>query len=401
MREGFFSVSEVATNTPSTGTVKCGVCQLYKGCSSPKMAYTGLGKEKVLVVGEAPGEQEDEEGVQLIGRAGQHLRRSLDRLDISLDLDCWKTNAIICHPPKNKTPTDKQIEACRPCLLKTIDELQPEKIILLGGIAVKSLIQELWGDSDIGGIGRWVGWQIPSQKLNAWVCPNYHPSYLMRQKNQPTLQLWFDRYLKTAFNLSGRPWKTVPNYQEQIECIYSADDAATVIRKMIERGGRVSFDYESNMLKPDRKNSRIVCCSVCWEGKKTISFPWYGEAIVAMGELLQSDLHKIGWNQKHEQRWTKKEFGFGVRNWLYDGMLGSHVLDNRKGITSAKFQAFTLLGQELYNKEVEALLKGDGGNNENLIRMIDLPTLLLYCGMDSLLEFVMGEKQMKLLGMYK
>jgi uracil-DNA glycosylase family 4 len=357
------------------------------------MPVTGKGRRKVLVVAEAPGEQEDEQGIQLIGKSGQYLRDTLSDIDVDLDRDCWKTNAVICRPPKNEV-NDIHIESCRPNLNKTIKELNPTAIILLGGSPVKSLIGQLWkaGESP-GGIGRWAGWQIPSQKLNAWVCPTFHPAYLLR-KHDVSLELWFKRHLQEALALSGRPWEEgVPDFASQVEIIYESDKAARIVRRMTERGGTVAFDYETNMLKPDHKDSRIVCCSVCWEGMKTIAFPWHGEVVTAMGELLRSNVAKVGANNKFEQRWTRKEFGHGVRNWVWDCMTVAHILDYRPLITSVKFQAFVQLGQTCWDGVVGPYLRADSGYEKNRIKEVDLGTLLMYCGMDSLCEWMIAEKQ--------
>jgi uracil-DNA glycosylase family 4 len=363
------------------------------------MPVTGKGRRKVLVVAEAPGEQEDEEGTQLIGKSGLYLREVLDEIGISLDKDCWKTNAVICRPPKNMVD-DVHIESCRPNLNKAIKELNPITIILLGGSPVKSLIGQLWKAGEApGGIGRWAGWQIPSQQLNAWICPTFHPAYLLR-KHDTALDLWFKRHLESAFVLEERPWTDgVLDLAKQVECVYEADKAAKILRRMTERGGTVAFDYETNMLKPDHRDAQIVCCSVCWEGKKTIAFPWHGEAIKAMEELLISPIAKIGANIKFEERWTRKEFGHGVRNWVWDGMVTSHVLDYRPLITSVKFQSFVLMGQAGYDMVVGPYLHSDGGGyKKNRIKELDLGTLLVYNGMDSICEYLVAQKQMKAMG---
>jgi len=395
MPVGFFHPGQFATRETTPTVPRCHVCRLYRDCKSPKMKPTGKGRKKILVVAEAPGEQEDDDGVQLVGKSGQRLRSVLSGLGIDLNRDCWKTNAVVCHQAGNATPTDEQIQNCRPNLMKAIVELQPRTIILLGGIAIKSLISVLWKDTDLGPIGRWIGWKIPSQKLNAWVCPAHHPAYLLRS-NDSVLDLWFENHLREAVSLKGRPWSTVPDYGKDVECIYEPEKAAIAIRKM--RDGVVAFDYETNMLKPDSKKARIVSCAVCWEGKRTIAYPWHGEAVVATSELLLNPaVKKIGANNKFEQRWTKRILGHGVAGWLWDTMVVSHLLDNRKGITSVKFQGFVLLGMPIWNKAVDSLLVAKGSNVENRIREADLGELLLYNGLDARVEWEIAKKQMEVM----
>src|ERR1700744_4717739 len=173
----FFDTMHLAGDKPLPTLPKCGQCGLYKRCKSPKMRPTGRGVLKVLFVGEAPGEKEDEKGVQFVGKAGQLLRSVMDELKVELD-DCWKTNAVICRPPGNAMDA-LYIESCRANLFNTINELQPNVIIPMGHSAVSGLLPMEWTE-EIGQVERWVGWTIPSTLFNAWVCPTYHPSFILR-----------------------------------------------------------------------------------------------------------------------------------------------------------------------------------------------------------------------------
>jgi DNA polymerase len=140
----------------------CEICGLFENCLSPKMKVTGKGEKKILFIAEAPGKNEDEQGEQLIGAAGQLLRRKLNNIGIDLDNDCWKTNAIICRPQKNKTPTTKQVNCCRENLLRTIQNLKPEKIIILGKVALQSLLGHR---TSITSIEKWIGQKIPEMMI--------------------------------------------------------------------------------------------------------------------------------------------------------------------------------------------------------------------------------------------
>lgn len=401
MPSGFFPAAAVGTRPPPPSTTpRCSTCGLHRTCNSPKMPVTGQGKYGVLVVAEAPGETEDDKGVQLVGKSGQKLRQVLRQFDIDLDKHCWKTNAVICRPPD--TPTDEQVECCRPNIIRTIEELKPHCIILLGAVAVKSVISPLWRrGEDPGGIGRWVGWQIPSQELNTWICPTYHPSYVLRSSKEPVVELLFARHLEAAFHvqLKGCPWPDgVPDYAKRVEVIYEPDRAASWLRK-IKSGSRAAFDYETNMLKPDGTDARIISCAVCWEGKRTIAFPWHGDAVVAMVELLlDPTIEKWGANIKFEQRWTRALLGRNVRNWGWDTMLAAHVLDHRPGVTSLDFQAFVQLGQKPWGDEIAPYFKSERSNAPNRIKEVDLGSLLRYNGLDALTTWKLAVKQRELLG---
>lgn len=402
MPQGFFKQSELITKAPISKLPKCGACQLLNHCKSPKMPVSGNGKRGILLVGEAPGADEDRQGRPFVGTTGQLLEKTLRVHGIEMRRDCWITNSLICHPPGNATPTPKQIEYCRPNLVNTINELKPKVIVLLGGAAVDSLLGWLWRE-DTKGIGRWVGMQIPHQRLNAWICPVWHPSYIARSDHKgranPVAGVIWNRHLESIALLKGRPWKHVPDYESQIEVILNDKRAAQTIDAFIEYGGAAAFDFETNMLKPDWKDARIITASICWEGKRTIAFPWHGAVIPMFKKFLLSKLKKIASNKKFEDRWCRKVVGCRVKNWFWDTMNNAHIIDQRKDITGLKFQSFVLLGQEPYDGPIKKFLRSKGDDRINqIIKQVDLTRLLRYNGMDSLLEVLVCQIQRRRLG---
>ena len=343
-----------------------------------------------------PGGQEDERNTQLVGPAGQRLRKELKKIDVDLDRDCWKTNAVICRPGEGKNPTDEQVAACRPNLLKTVEELRPSTMILLGLPAVRSTIGWLWRE-DPGSMARWAGWRIPCQRWNCWVCPTYHSSYVMRterdEKNRTSgvFAMMFAQHLRSAFALEGRPWKERPRF-DLAETTADADEAARWVRRMTRWKKSVAFDYETNMLKPDGIDAEIRSCAIS-DGERTISYLVHGPAFQATREFLRSPLPKIAANIKFEERWSRAVFKTPVRNWCWDTMLAAHVLDNRRGICGLKFQAFVKLGQEGYDDAVAPYLEAPSSNATNRIRQVDWRDLLKYNGMDACLTWHLAKKQ--------
>lgn len=400
MSKGFFPSSLLmARKAPESLSPRCGDCGLYKTCNTPRMPVNGEGRRKILLVGEAPGANEDMEGVPFIGKAGELLQSTLKKCGVNMRQDCWITNAVICRPENNKTPDPRKVAACRPNLLKTVSDLNPEVIIPIGSAAVQSLIGGTWKEG-VGTLARWVGWQIPSTSPNAWICPTYHPSWLQRE-HDATLDMFFYRHLKAACSLSGHPWKTIPDYKSQVEVILDPAQAARILRKMVEKGGLAAVDYECTALKPEYDGAEIVCCSVCFEGRKTIAYPWHGEAVLATRELLVSPrIFKIASNLKYEDRWSRRDSGHRVRNWVWDTMLAAHVLDNRAGgICGLKFQAYVTLGAESYDEHIKEFLKSIKGSKTNRVREeIDIYQLLTYCGTDTLLEYLLAVIQMEKMG---
>ena len=393
---------------PSKVNAKCGACGLYKKCITPKMEVAGKGRKSILIVSAFPGRAEDREGVPLVGQSGAYLERELGRVGVDLRRDCWLTNALICHPGDTDVKSD-HVKWCRPNVVKTITDLKPKTVLLLGKEPCQSVVSWLWGRSAFTskeGVELWTGMKIPAQKINAWVLPTYNPAYVLRNndgrknvKPDPVPQILFRQHLKHMIDHVGdRPWDTVPDWRKDIDVILDVDKAARIIRKMIARGGLVAFDYEGTTLKPESPKAQIVSCSVCWNGKKTIAYPWAGEAITATSELLKSPLGKIAANQKFEDRWTRRILGHRVRNWVFDTMLAAHIIDNRPGITGLDFQAFANLGLSVYSEHIKPYLKSKGSMTSNKIRQISTHDLLLYNGLDSLVEYKLAMHQTQQLG---
>lgn len=396
MAVGFFTPKTAARRVELPTVARCSECKLDRQCRSPKMPVYGQGGKKILVVGEAPGKTEDVQGRPFVGESGKLLESALLRHGVELRKDCWVTNALRCRPKNNEIKDPKAVDHCRPNLVNAIRELQPETVILLGAHAVRSLIGWLWREDSEDGISRWVGWKIPSQRINAWVCPVYHPSHLLRSgrddREDPVLRLYFDKFLGEALSLDGRPWRKVPDYKKKIRLVYDHREAAREIRGFVERGNEVSIDYETDRLKCDAKDSQILCCSVS-DGRNTVAYPWHGDAIPATGELWRSDVPKIASNAKFESRWTMRHFGFMPNNWTWDTMLAAHALDNRPGISSLKFQAFVRLGFGGYDDGVKPYISSDNSNRPNRLKEFPLDKLLEYCALDSLLEWLVAKSQ--------
>jgi uracil-DNA glycosylase family 4 len=360
------------------------------------MPVSGAGRLKILIVGEAPGREEDSQGKAFVGKSGQLLKDVFRKNGVDLYKDCWITNSLICRPPHNRDPTPQELEYCKPNLVNTLRELKPEMIMPLGRFGIKQVMSLAW-KGDPGEGYKWLGWQIPHQKWNAWICPTYHPAFILRKIEDGELEKnYWEYHLENALALKGkRPWKSVPNYLDQVEIIKDDKRAAKIINLWNKAGCVVAFDYETNMIKPDSRQAAIISCSVCFNGHETIAFPWYGRVQKAMTELLTNrEVGKIASNLKFEDRWTRAILGIEVKNWLWDTMIAAHVVDNREDITGLKFQSFVTLGVESYDEHIKRFLQAKKGRKVNqILEEIDMDQLLTYNGLDSLLEYLVAKKQ--------
>jgi len=379
------------TKTPKIS--QCGKCGLYKKAVSPKIEVQGEGKHKILFVIETPDEMADRTGSAIEGDEGQFLLEKLYEIDKELT-DCYITHAVICKAPKIEP---YMISCCRPNLLKRINEIKPNVIIPLGSAALKSILYQEW-PKDPGTIGKWIGWNIPSPKYNAWICPTYDLKFIL-EKEEPQIINEFKNHLKNAFKHEKRKVKSynLEELKNRIELIPNPRKGNLRMKELSNKKGVVAFDYETNGLKPDKKGHKIISCSFCLNGKDTFATMIDESNQEMLSRILRNpNLKKVASNLKFEERWTRAIFGHGVRGWVWDTMLASHCLDNRPGICSIKFQAFIYMGISDYASHISSFLTSKNSNGFNTIEKLDKKQLLIYNGLDSLLEYIVANKQRRI-----
>lgn len=395
MNEGFFNAHETLGTSRRSRYQGCGRCRLNRTCRTPNMPPTGEGRREVLIIAEAPGELEDARGVQLIGPAGQVLRKVLTEIGVDLDRDCRKTNAVTCRPPDNRTPTEEEIEGCRPQLWKELEERPPKLVIPLGNAALEAL----WGHrfpEALGGIMRWRGFRVPDRETRAWVCPVFHPSYVMRQGPGDVSVVIWARDLVAAFQTLQTPFPTFRPELECVEILTGLEAARAFLRDLLRSPPPVAaFDYETTGLKPQAEGHRIVTMSIAPGPDRAVAFPMFPELRPEVVAFLQSPIRKVASNFKFEEVWSRVQLGTRVHRWYWDTMLAAHTLDNRPEITSIKFQAALRYGLMDYASHISPFLESGkrGANELNRIHLAPLNELLVYNAVDSLVEYRVARDQ--------
>lgn len=404
---GFFSKSDIHTTKTigRTSRSSCFSCGLYKNVHSPKMEPYGNFKKRIMVIGEAPGEREDENGKPFQGRTGRLLVRTLDRFGIDLFEDCISLNAVNCRPPENRAPTNNEINCCRDVkVIKAIEMYKPVMILVLGGTALTSVVGPRV--KKLGGIMKWAGRRIPDQVYKAWVCPTFHPSYVEREDKSPEIAVIWENDLKNAFAVLDRPFPV--HKDPPIHYLNSVEEVRSIVTDC------AAFDYEATGIKPHKEGHRIICASIAYRKTKTspievaaFMMPSKKSEREAFLEFIESKIKKVASNLKYETNWTKHRLKRDVRNWYHDTMLAAHVIDHRPGTTSLKFQAYVYFGVSGYDDEVGPYLraKDDKSNSINQIhKLLDKPggkqELLYYCALDSYFELLLAEQQIKELEEY-
>ena len=160
-------------------------CDLKKNSTNIVFA-DGNPKSKIMIVGEGPGSNEDQEGLPFVGRAGVLL----DKMLASIHLDrknVYITNVVNYRPPENRSPTEEETAKYLPYLIKHIEIINPKIVVLLGSTAMKSLIGNEEVISKVR--GKWINKQIG--KCNTSIIVTFHPAFLMRQPAQKKMA-WID-----------------------------------------------------------------------------------------------------------------------------------------------------------------------------------------------------------------
>lgn len=168
----------------------CTACGL---CNGRRHAVFGHGGQPTrwLVVGEAPGEQEDRQGQPFVGRSGQLLDAMLSAVGMSRERDVFIANVIKCRPPGNRNPKPEEIAACSPYLMRQIALLKPERILVLGRFAAQTL---LGTDATIGSLRGRVHQMKTEEGREIPVVVSYHPAYLLRSPAEKA-RAWQDLQL--------------------------------------------------------------------------------------------------------------------------------------------------------------------------------------------------------------
>jgi DNA polymerase len=162
----------------------CPRCKLSKDRTNIVFGQ-GNPKADLMFVGEAPGRDEDEQGLAFVGRAGQLLTKIIEAMGRKRE-DVYIANILKCRPPNNRNPETDEVAACRPFLEEQIRLISPKVIVTLGTFAAQALLET---DEPIGRLrGRW------RSAHGARVMPTFHPAFLLRTPERKK-DVWEDMKL--------------------------------------------------------------------------------------------------------------------------------------------------------------------------------------------------------------
>src|SRR5579859_6519025 len=170
----------------------CVKCSELSRCRHSVVFGVGSPQAEIMFVGEAPGHDEDMQGIPFVGRAGDLLTKIIAAMGFTRD-EVYIANVLKCRPPQNRTPLPDEVANCLPYLLSQIDLIKPKVIVGLGATAVRSLLDVQIGITKMR--GHWYTFH------DTPIMPTFHPAYLLR--NPPAKkEVWED--MKAVLEKLGR-----------------------------------------------------------------------------------------------------------------------------------------------------------------------------------------------------
>ena len=153
--------------------VKCERCHLREGCKQVVMGEGNV-ENRLMLIGEGPGADEDEQGRPFVGRAGKLLDEIMEDSGLRRQ-DLYISNIVKCRPPDNRAPKTDEMDACAPILKAEIELISPKVIVPMGSTALNYLV-----DSNLSitrNRGEWI------ERGELYFLPTFHPAYIFRNRN--------------------------------------------------------------------------------------------------------------------------------------------------------------------------------------------------------------------------
>jgi uracil-DNA glycosylase len=159
---------------------QCIRCSLAASGRQQVVFASGNPKAKLMLVGEAPGQIEDNMGLPFMGRSGQLLTQLLHQVGLNRETDCYVCNVVKCRPPANRKPTKLEVLACGPFLQQQIQAVKPAIIVLVGATALQAVLGLKAPISSIR--GQW----LPTTFSGITAMAIFHPAFLLRHAGVQT-----------------------------------------------------------------------------------------------------------------------------------------------------------------------------------------------------------------------
>ncbi len=320
-----------------TKVIACNLCP--KLCESRTRIVNGRGpkKARIAIIGDHPGEIEDERGIPFLGAHGQTLKRWLEKLGVDPSSEVYYDYAVRCKPKEGKNLTDKEIRNCRAYLIANLEVMQPDIIVAAGNNACKALLPAEVSKQGITKIRGHVFWD---EQLQRKIIPMFSPSSVLFEfANEPLCM----HDLRKALKEGKKPTKKPEGLGEYIPLL-DVDDVERICAEMAQ-GDVLVFDTETSHNREltcaqagdkgglDIRNADVLCIGFTNEVGKAYIVPivgqhyrqiWskseYKRVIKALRRMFKSDVPKVGQNGKFDIHMLRR-LGIKVNEYTFDTML--------------------------------------------------------------------------------
>lgn len=312
----------------------CTDCPLHQGCMSVKIPMSqGSGPVKVLIIGEAPGAEEDKLAKPFVGEPGQLLRDALKEF-LPPEVKPYITNAVKCRPPLNKLSGQTAIKECRKYLVEDVEAAHPDYIMVCGATPLQSLL-------GITGITKLRGHKLYYEA--SWgqvpVFPVFHPAYILR--NIGMLDMWVDDM--------RRAWQT---WQDAKPSEQEVPYTVTTMEHLLELAtstGTVVYDVETNRcldaMDPNGFLTRIGFCTRYGDqyfvaNCLPYTTSWRKDKSIVAKLLKDRNITKVGHNLKFDAEWSEEKEGIPTLGPLFDTQVAFYIGVNEEVSNSLKSLAY-------------------------------------------------------------
>lgn len=336
----------------------------------------------IMLIGEAPGQEEAFEKSPFIGPAGQTLTECLNQAFLDRT-KVFITNVVPCRPWQNHAPTKKEVQYGVPFLIRQIREVQPKVIVLLGGVALQAVLGK-------SGITRLRGNIFTSKEFNCKIVPTFHPSYLLRNSDDVALRGKVVKDLAMVKMLAETgttgTTKKATNYQlvDTVEKLQS-------MFEVLKNAETIDFDLETTGLEVDKH--RIICVAFSVKECEAYAVPifvngkeWWGaekDAVMAgLKAVFESDVPKCAHMGSFDIPFLRA-IGITVNNYIYDTLMMHYLLDENSRAHGLKDLALQFTDMGMYDADVEEwksqlVIEGDDAYAKKTIDFSKIPFDVLW-----------------------
>lgn len=348
----------------------------------------------VLFVGEAPGRQENREGIPFTGAAGKILRRAIEACSHLSVQKCGITNVVRCQPPRNRNPNRTEINSCTPQLVREVRKRKPKLLVALGNVA----LEYLTGQTGITVLNGCVLDCVVPQLKGYKVVACLHPAYVLRADHE------MERFIEAIEVVQAFIAGTLPQERGvgEYTTVTTLIEARRLFKRLTNSSKPVAVDTETGGLSPLQTSfPRLLCLSVSDEEGRAWVIPYdHADSPWRVGgtkqherpalrklvrRFLRSKTLKILQNGKYDDKHLRVAFGCPLRRYI-DTMLMHVLLDERRGTHGLDTLSFRFTGMGGFHKPLDDYIKRTkaanpkrGGSYANIPGEILFP----YAGADA------------------